>query len=132
MKEEKAQLIYIHRSFLRLRTLSDDLQGRRYRGLAEIPILAWIIIVQKLQEAWHVHVIIIVEMAKPPETCNKNMNIMEMSSPAILYNLGEIYINFILYSLVINILLDTRRYHNSCYIYCCRSNVVRCTQRNII
>lgn len=45
MKGKKMQLIYIHRSFLRLRALPDDLQGRRYRGFAEIPILAWIIIV---------------------------------------------------------------------------------------
>lgn len=48
-KKKEVQLIYIHRSFLRLRALPDDLQGRRYRGLAQVPILARIIIVQKLQ-----------------------------------------------------------------------------------
>lgn len=57
--------LHLLRSLLRLRTLPDDLQGRRYRGLAKVPILSRAIIVQELQQAWHIHVIIVIEMAEP-------------------------------------------------------------------
>lgn len=57
-----------HRSSLRLRALSDDLQGRRYRRFAEVPVLARVIVVQELQQARHVHVIVVVEVAEPSET----------------------------------------------------------------
>lgn len=69
----KKEKVCTHRPLLWLRTLPDDLQGRRYRGLAKVPILPWVIIVQELQQAWHVHVIIVIEMTEPSETHNKNI-----------------------------------------------------------
>lgn len=57
-----------HRPLGRFRALSDDLQGCGYRGPSQVPILPWIVVIQKLQQAWHVHVIIVVEVAEPPET----------------------------------------------------------------
>lgn len=57
-----------HRSLGGFRALPDDLEGRGYRGPAQVPVLPRVVVVQELQQAWHVHVIIVVEVAEPPET----------------------------------------------------------------
>lgn len=52
-----------HRRFL---LFIDYLQRRLDAGLAQVPVLPRIVVPQEADQSWHVHVVVVVEVAKPP------------------------------------------------------------------